>query len=168
MSNFLEEISSLSQFIVFLYFLYWSLRKAFLPLLAILWNSTFKWVCISFSPLPSPHILTKSKCKYRERQKACIREQNTLRASWSCWKASTFECRWMDFPSFQACACEFVQDDLCSVIGDMPTQHQVSKNEHSFGSVKWEAASCIHSFTSEESNKIHREVFQASSQGAWV
>ena len=31
--------------------LYWSLRKAFLALLAILWNSAFKWVYLSFSPL---------------------------------------------------------------------------------------------------------------------
>ena len=28
--------------------LHWSLRKAFLSLLAILWNSAFKWVCLSF------------------------------------------------------------------------------------------------------------------------
>ena len=32
--------------------LYYSLKKAFLPLLAILWNSAFKWVCLSFYPLP--------------------------------------------------------------------------------------------------------------------
>ena len=31
--------------------LHWSLRKDFLSLLAILWNSAFKWVCLSFSPL---------------------------------------------------------------------------------------------------------------------
>jgi len=30
--------------------LHWSLRKAFLSLLAILWNSAFKWVYLSFSP----------------------------------------------------------------------------------------------------------------------
>ena len=30
---------------------HWSLRKAFLSLLAILWNSAFKWVYLSFSPL---------------------------------------------------------------------------------------------------------------------
>ena len=29
--------------------LHWSLRKAFLSLLAILWNSAFKWVYLSFS-----------------------------------------------------------------------------------------------------------------------
>ena len=31
--------------------LFWSPRKAFLSLLAILWNSAFKWVYLSFSPL---------------------------------------------------------------------------------------------------------------------
>ena len=31
----------------------WSLRKAFLSLLAILWNSAFRWVYLSFSPLLS-------------------------------------------------------------------------------------------------------------------
>ena len=30
--------------------LHWSLRKAFLSLLGILWNSAFKWVYLSFSP----------------------------------------------------------------------------------------------------------------------
>ena len=50
-SDFLEEISSLSHSIVFLYFLHWSLRKAFLSLLAILWNSIFICLYLSFSPL---------------------------------------------------------------------------------------------------------------------
>ena len=31
--------------------LHWSLRKSFLSLLAILWNSEFKWEYLSFSPL---------------------------------------------------------------------------------------------------------------------
>jgi len=52
-SNFLEEISILYHSIIFLYF--WGgkkpLRKAFLSLLDILWNSAFKWVYFSFSPL---------------------------------------------------------------------------------------------------------------------
>ena len=43
-SNFLEEISSLSHSIVFLYFFALSLKKTFLSLLAILWNSAFRWV----------------------------------------------------------------------------------------------------------------------------
>ena len=33
-------------------YLHWSLRKAFLSLLAIIWNSAFKWVYLSFTPLP--------------------------------------------------------------------------------------------------------------------
>ena len=47
-SNFLVEIS---HSVVFLYFLHWLLRKAFLSLLAILWNSAFKWEYLSLSPL---------------------------------------------------------------------------------------------------------------------
>jgi len=35
--------------------LYWSLRKAFLYLLAILWNSAFRWINLSFSPFPFFH-----------------------------------------------------------------------------------------------------------------
>ena len=46
--NFLEESASLSHSIVFLYFfffLHWSLREPFLSLLAILWNSVFRfWI----------------------------------------------------------------------------------------------------------------------------
>ena len=37
--------------------LHWSLRKAFLSLLAILWNSAFKWVYLCFSPLPLASLL---------------------------------------------------------------------------------------------------------------
>ena len=40
-SNFLEEISSLSHYIVFLYFFALIMKKAFLSLLAVLWNSAF-------------------------------------------------------------------------------------------------------------------------------
>ena len=38
--------------------LHWSLRRAFFFLLAILWNSAFKWVCLSFSPLPFASLLS--------------------------------------------------------------------------------------------------------------
>ena len=62
-SNFLEEISSLSHSVVFLYFLHWSLRKAFLSLLAILWNSAFRWVYLSFSPLRFTSLLFWAICK---------------------------------------------------------------------------------------------------------
>ena len=47
--SFPEEISSFSHSIVFLYFLYCSLKKAFLSLLAILCNSAFSWVSFPLS-----------------------------------------------------------------------------------------------------------------------
>ena len=43
--------------------LHWSLRKAFLSLLAILWNSAFKWICLFFSPLPFTSLLFSAICK---------------------------------------------------------------------------------------------------------
>ena len=43
--------------------LHWSLRKASLSLLAILWNSAFKWVYLSFSPLPFAFLLFSAICK---------------------------------------------------------------------------------------------------------
>ena len=52
-SNFLEEISSLSHSDVFLYVFSYSLRKAFLSLLAIIGKCAFRWVYLSFSPLLS-------------------------------------------------------------------------------------------------------------------
>ena len=43
--------------------LHWSLRKAFLSLLAVLWNSAFKWVYLFFSPLPFASFLFSTICK---------------------------------------------------------------------------------------------------------
>ena len=43
--------------------LHWSLRKAFLSLLAILCNSAFKWVYPSFSPLLLASLLFLAICK---------------------------------------------------------------------------------------------------------
>ena len=43
--------------------LHWSLRKAFLSLLAILWNSAFKWLYLSFSSLPFTSLLSTATCK---------------------------------------------------------------------------------------------------------
>ena len=40
-----------------------SLRKAFLPLLAVLWNSAFRWLYLSFSPLPLAFLLFSAICK---------------------------------------------------------------------------------------------------------
>ena len=47
---------------------YWSLKKAFLtlPLLAILWNFTFKWVHLSFSPLLFTCLLFTAICKHHK------------------------------------------------------------------------------------------------------
>ena len=41
----------------------WSLRRAFLSLLAVLWNSAFKWIYLSFSPLPLTSLLFTAICK---------------------------------------------------------------------------------------------------------
>ena len=43
--------------------LHQSLRKAFLSLFDILWNSAFKWVYLSFSPLPLASLLFSAICK---------------------------------------------------------------------------------------------------------
>ena len=43
--------------------LHWSLRKAFLSLLASLWNSAFRWVYLFFSPLPFTFLLFSDICK---------------------------------------------------------------------------------------------------------
>ena len=43
--------------------LHWSLRKPFLSLLGILWNSAFRWVYLSFSPLPLASLLFSAICK---------------------------------------------------------------------------------------------------------
>ena len=42
--------------------LHWSLRKAFLSLLAILWNSAFKWEYLSFSAVPFTSLLFTAIC----------------------------------------------------------------------------------------------------------
>ena len=62
-SNFLEEISSLSILLFSSISLHWSLRKAFLSLLAILWNSAFRWIYFSFSPLFLAYLLFSAICK---------------------------------------------------------------------------------------------------------
>ena len=43
--------------------LHWSLRKVFLPLLAILWNSAFRWDYLSFSLLLFAFLLFTAICK---------------------------------------------------------------------------------------------------------
>ena len=43
--------------------LHWFLRRSFLSLLAILWNSAVKWVYLFFSPLPFASLLFTAICK---------------------------------------------------------------------------------------------------------
>ena len=63
-SNFLEEISIVFPILLFSSIpLHCSLRKAFLSLLAILWNCTFKWVYLSFFPLLHPSLVFTAICK---------------------------------------------------------------------------------------------------------
>ena len=62
-SNFLEEISVFPNLLFSSVSLHWSLRKVFLSLLAILWNSAFKWVYLSFSPLLFAFFLFTAICK---------------------------------------------------------------------------------------------------------
>ena len=62
-SNFFEEISSLSHSIIFLYFFALITEEVFLASLGILWNSAFKWVYPSFSPLLLASPLFTAICK---------------------------------------------------------------------------------------------------------
>ena len=62
-SSFLAETSSLSNSIVFLYFFALWVRNTFLYLLTILWNSAFRWICLSFSPLPLASLFSSAVCK---------------------------------------------------------------------------------------------------------
>ena len=63
LSNFLEEISSLSHSVVFFYFFALMAEEAFLSLLAILWNSAFRCLYLSFSPLLFASLLFTAICK---------------------------------------------------------------------------------------------------------
>ena len=50
-------------FLLFSVYLFWLLRKAFLPLLVILWYSAFRWIYLSFLPLPFTCLLFSAICK---------------------------------------------------------------------------------------------------------
>jgi len=47
-------------------------EEGFLSLLAILWNSAFRWVDLSFSPLPLVFLLFSAICKIPLRQPFCL------------------------------------------------------------------------------------------------
>ena len=62
---YLQEITSLSPSVVllFFFFLHYSLKKAFLSLLALLWNFAFRQVYLSFSALPFASLISSAICK---------------------------------------------------------------------------------------------------------
>ena len=62
-SNFLEEISSLSHSIAFLYFFALITEEGFLISPCYFWSSAFKLVYLSFSPLPFASLLFSGICK---------------------------------------------------------------------------------------------------------
>ena len=62
-TNFLEEISVLSHSTVFLYYFALITKEGFLIFCAILWNSAFKWLYLSFSPSPFASVLFLAICK---------------------------------------------------------------------------------------------------------
>ena len=71
-SNYLEEISSLSYSIVFLCFFALITEEGFLILFAILWSSAFKWVYLSFSPLPFMSLPFSAICKASFEKPFCL------------------------------------------------------------------------------------------------
>ena len=62
-SHFLDEIFNLFHSVVSLYFLRCGLLRAFLSLLAILWNDAFSGLYLSFSPLLFFSLLFTAICK---------------------------------------------------------------------------------------------------------
>ena len=62
-SSFPEEISSLFLFVFFPSIKHCSLKKAFLSLLAVLWNSAFNWMYLSLSPLLFASAHSSAICK---------------------------------------------------------------------------------------------------------
>ena len=62
-TNFLEEISSLSHSVLFLYFFALITEEDFLSFYAVLWNSAFRWVYLPFSPLPFASLFFSAICK---------------------------------------------------------------------------------------------------------
>ena len=61
-SNFLEEILAFPILLFSTISLHWPLKKAFLSLLAILWNSSFRCLYLSFSPWLFASLLFTAIC----------------------------------------------------------------------------------------------------------
>ena len=89
-SNFLEEISSLSHSIVFLYLLHCSLKKAS-SLLAILWTSTFCWVYLSLSLLTPCLMLLFSQLFVKPPQTSTLPSCTSF-SFWWFWSLLSVQC----------------------------------------------------------------------------
>ena len=81
-SNFLEKISGLPHSFVFLYFFSLITEEGFLSLLALLWNSAFKCIYLSFSPFSL--LLFFSQLFVRPLQTAILLICISLSWGWSC------------------------------------------------------------------------------------
>jgi len=88
-SNFLEEISSLSHSIVFLYFFALIAEEGFLISPCYSWNSVFKWVYLSFTPLLFTFFF--SQLFVRPPQTAILFFCISVSWGWS-WSLSPVEC----------------------------------------------------------------------------
>ena len=77
---FLEEISLLLFFSISLH---WSLGRAFLSLLVTVWNSAFRWVYLSFSPLPFTSLPFSAICKASSDNHFAFLHFFFLEMSWS-------------------------------------------------------------------------------------
>ena len=62
-TNFLTKSVVFPILLFFSVSLHYSFKKAFLSLVAILWNSAFSWVYLFFSPLPFTSLLSSDICK---------------------------------------------------------------------------------------------------------
>ena len=87
-SNFLKRSPVFSILFFSSISLHWSLRKAFLYLIAILWNSAFKWVYLSFSPLL---FASFSQLFVRPPQTAILHFCISFSWGWS-WSPSPVQC----------------------------------------------------------------------------
>ena len=72
--------------------LHWSLRKAYLSLLAVLWNSAFKWLYLSFSPLLFASLLSTAICKAApDSHFAFLHSAQSHINSWFDWLINTID-----------------------------------------------------------------------------
>ena len=80
-SSFLEEICLFPSLFFSSISLHWSLRKAFLSLPAVLWNSAFRCLYLSFSPLLFASSLFTAICKASKQIWPCNTEWNRAKAN---------------------------------------------------------------------------------------